>query len=324
MTMPPSAAPPPTFEAKGKFMKAAKAAFNRGDYDEAIAQGQRALTEDANDRSAKTVIENALNGQKAELRFRAAENALRANDFEKAVAEANAGRDLASWDPRAGQILVRIQEAQRRAAEEAQSKADTDRRAQLAQQINGFIGQGDAAITGAKYDEAIAAYDQALRLDGSNQRALSGKSSAVQARALAQATGGGGPGGGRPPGAGRSFAAGKTVAASTETKPGGSVPDGFDVTPGVPKPGERYRVKVFMVNEGNAPIQVRDMFVSFTINGKKVGAPVPPQVRDVAPQQKALMMDTAEAWKEDTTGWAMEVTIRTARGEKYTNQVTWK
>ena len=26
----------------------------------------------------------------------------------------------------------------------------------------------------------------------------------------------------------------------------------------------------------------------------------------------------------DTTSWSMEVTIRTARGERYTNQVTWK
>ena len=348
MTQPPTAGPPPTFEAKGKFMKAAKAAFNRGDYDEAISQGRRALAEDAGDASAKTVIENALSGQKAELRFRGAENALRANDFDKAIAEANAGRDLASWDPRAGQILVRIQEAQRRAAEEAQNRAEGERRSQLAQQLNGFIGQGDGALASAKYDEAIAAYDQALKLDGSNQRALSGKSSAVQARALAQASASGGGGGrGDPRPAGRTFASGKTVASSQETRPGGPVPDGFESTPGVdvkkgstaadlpgkisfdiepdvPKPGERYTVKVFMVNEGNAPIQLRDMVVVFTINGKKVSAPVPPQVRDVAPQQKALVMSSTEAWKEDTTGWAMEVTIRTARGESYRNQVNWK
>jgi len=44
----------------------------------------------------------------------------------------------------------------------------------------------------------------------------------------------------------------------------------------------------------------------------------------VAPQQKALVMSTTEAWKEDTTSWSMEVTIHTARGERYTNQVTWK
>ena len=77
----------------------------------------------------------------------------------------------------------------------------------------------------------------------------------------------------------------------------------FDIDPDTPKPGERYTVKVFLVNEGNAPIQLKDMFVTTTINGKKVGAPVPPQTRDVAPQQRALVMSTTEAWKEDTTSW---------------------
>jgi tetratricopeptide (TPR) repeat protein len=351
-TLPPTTQPPPpatmpAIEAKGKFMRAAKAAFNRGDYDEAMSQARRALAEDQGDASAKTVIENALNGQKAELHFRAAENALRSKDFAKATQEANMGRDLASWDPRAGQILTRIQDAQQQAAQEA---ADATRRAaaaQASQQLNGFIATADAALAGQKYDEAIAGYDRALGVDPNNIRAINGKSAAVQARALAQINTGGGGGGGGTRSAGRGFASGKTVAASTETKPGGSVPDGFENTPGVdvkkgstaadlpgkinfdidpatPKAGERYTVKVFLVNEGNAPIQLRDMVVSTAINGKKISAPVPPQARDVAPQQKALVMSTTEAWKEDTTSWSMEVTIHTARGERYTNQVTWK
>ena len=54
----------------------------------------------------------------------------------------------------------------------------------------------------------------------------------------------------------------------------------FDIDPDVPKPGERYTVKVFMVNEGNAPIQLKDMFVIITINGKKVvGARAAPGAR---------------------------------------------
>ncbi len=351
-TLPPTTQPPPPatmplIEAKGKFMRAAKAAFNRGDYDEAMSQARRALAEDQGDASAKSVIENALSGQKAELHFRAAENALRAKDFEKAKQEANAGRDLAPWDNKAPQILTRVQEAQQAAAQEAADAARRTQAAQAAQQLNGFISAADSALAGQKYDEAIAAYDKALGIDPSNNRAINGKSSAVQARALAQITTGGGGGGGGTRPAGRGFASGKTVAASTETKPGGSVPDGFENTPGVdvkkgstaaelpgkinfdidpasPKAGERYTVKVFLVNEGNAPIQLRDMVVSTAINGKKISAPVPPQARDVAPQQKALVMSTTEAWKEDTTSWSMEVTIHTARGERYTNQVTWK
>jgi tetratricopeptide (TPR) repeat protein len=345
MAAPPTPAPQPSIEAKGKFMRAAKAAFSRGDYDEAMTQARRALAEDGGDASAKSTIENALNGQKAELRFRAAENALRAKDFDRAKEEANAGRDLAPWDGRAPQILTRIQDAQQQAAQEA---ADATRRAaaaQATQQLNGFIASADSALAGQKYDEAIAGYDRALGVDPNNIRAINGKSAAVQARALAQINTGGGGGGPRPTGKG--FASGKTTASSAETKPGGSVPDGFENTPGVvvkkgstaadlpgkinfdidpdtPKPGERYTVKVFLVNEGNAPIQLKDMFVTTTINGKKVGAPVPPQTRDVAPQQRAVVMSTAEAWKEDTTSWQMEVTIHTARGERYTNQVTWK
>jgi tetratricopeptide (TPR) repeat protein len=343
VTLPQAPVTMPPIEAKGKFMRAAKAAFNRGDYDTAINEARRALAEDGSDSNAKSTIENAVNGQKAELRFRAAENALRAKDFDKAKEEANAGRDLAPWDNRAPQILTRIQEEQQRAA---QDLADDKRRAaaaQAAQQLNVFIAAADSALAGQKYDEAIAGYDRALGVDPNNIRAINGKSAAVQARALTGINPGGGPA--RP--AARGFAPGKTVASSSETKPGGSVPDGFENTPGVvvkkgstaadlpgkinfdidpdtPKPGERYTVKVFLVNEGNAPIQLKDMFVTTTINGKKVGAPVPPQTRDVAPQQRAVVMSTSEAWKEDTTSWQMEITIHTARGERYTNQVTWK
>src|SRR6266540_3234893 len=158
-TMPPITQPPPpatmpAIEAKGKFMRAAKAAFNRGDYDEAISQARRALAEDQGDASAKSVIENALSGQKAELRFRAAENALRAKDFEKAKQEANAGRDLAPWDNHAPPILTRIQEAQQQAAQDAADAARRIQVAQAAQQLNGFITAADNALAGQKYDEA--------------------------------------------------------------------------------------------------------------------------------------------------------------------------
>src|SRR5262249_47024024 len=100
-TLPPSAAPPPTYETRGKFMKSAQTAFRHGEYDEAIAQARKALAEDPGDGNAKELIQNAINGQKAELKFRAAESALRANDFEGATRAANEGRELAPWDERA-------------------------------------------------------------------------------------------------------------------------------------------------------------------------------------------------------------------------------
>src|SRR5207237_9004801 len=169
-------------------------------------------------------------------------------------------------DNKASQILTRVQDAEQAAAQVAAEAARRAAAAQASQQLNGFIASADAALAGQKYDEAIAAYDRALGVDPNNIRAINGKSAAVQARALAQInTGGGGGGGGTRP-AGRGFASGKTVAASTETRPGGSVPDGFENTPGVdvkkgsttadlpgkinfdidpasPHAGERYTVK---------------------------------------------------------------------------------
>src|SRR5258708_37504010 len=104
-----------------------------------MSQAPRALAEDRGDASAKSVHENALSGQKAELHFRAAENALRAKDFEKAKQEANAGRDLAPWDNKAPQILTRVQEAQQAAAQEAADAARRTQAAPMIQQPNRLV-----------------------------------------------------------------------------------------------------------------------------------------------------------------------------------------
>jgi hypothetical protein len=140
--------------------------------------------------------------------------------------------------------------------------------------------------------------------------------------------------------------ASKTAAQSVEGR-GGNVPEGFedspgvtvkkgtqsaelpgkihfDINPGTVKAGERYSVKVYLLNEGLAPIQIKDMLVTTKINGKGASGAVLPLTRDVAPGQRALLMDTAQQWKEETSSWSMEVAVRTARGERYTNQVEWK
>jgi hypothetical protein len=90
------------------------------------------------------------------------------------------------------------------------------------------------------------------------------------------------------------------------------------------KAGERFTIRVSLLNEGNAPIQVKEMIVASTLNGRRQSGAVPPLVKEVAPQQKAMLREVSDLWKEDTTSWRMEVTVRTARGETYKNDVTWK
>jgi tetratricopeptide (TPR) repeat protein len=316
-------------------MKAAQAAFARNDYDQAIAQAQKALAADPGDAQAKSLVENALKGQQAEARFAAAETALRQGQLDRAMSEAEAGYAVARWDPRGPSLIGRIQQARQQAERAAQQ--------QRVAQVNNLLGQADAALSAARYDDAIRSFDEVLKLDGQNQRAIMGKSTAVQARALATA----GAGGGRGAAPGRTFVSAKTTAQSVETRTSGNVPEGFMDTPGVDakkgsqaaelpgkilfdvdpegvKPGENYTVKVYLLNEGNAPIQVREMLVTPRINGRGVTAPVAAQTKDVAPQQRALLLNTRDIWREDTTSWSMEVTVRTVRGETYKNQVTWK
>jgi serine/threonine protein kinase len=337
----PTLAPIPTLPkgpTRSDAMKAAQAALARNDYDQAIAQAQKALAADPADAQARALVENALKGQQAESRFAAAESALRQGQLDRAMSEAEAGRAAAAWDPRGPSLIGRIQQAKQQAERAAQQ--------QRVAQVNSLLGQADAALSAAKYDDAIRSFDEVLKLDGQNQRAIMGKSTAVQARALAAASnvGGGGRGAGAP---GRSFVSARTTAQSAETRSSGSVPEGFEETPGVVakkgsqaaelpgkilfdidpedvKPRANYTVKVYLMNEGNAPIQVREMFVNTRINGRGAGAPVQPQTKDVAPQQQGLLMSTRDIWKDDTTSWSMEVTVRTVRGETYKNQVTWK
>jgi tetratricopeptide (TPR) repeat protein len=348
-TTPPTTAPPPTFaEASGRAagaIRSAQRAFQGQDYDKAVSLAQSALREDSGNSDARKLLDNAMAGQKAQGQFRAAEQALARNDFAGATAATQAGRELAPWDSRGPALQSRIAGAQAQAQAQAQQQSQQQQQALLTRQLNDALSRADEALLAQKYDQAIGFYDEALRLDADNPRAISGKGNAVQARVLAQAAA---AGTGVRPGAGKTFVAGKTAASSSETRAGASVPDGFEDSAGVPvkkgtqaadlpgkvsfdvdpdqvKAGERFTVKIYLQNEGSAPIAIKDMVVTNTVNGRRQAGPLTPLVRDVAPQQKALLYAMGpDLWKEDTSSWILEAVVRTARGETYKNTVTWK
>jgi hypothetical protein len=64
--------------------------------------------------------------------------------------------------------------------------------------------------------------------------------------------------------------------------------------------------------------------VTTTVNGRRAGGPVSPLAKEVAPKQSTPVLSLSDIWKEDTTSWTMEVTVRTARGETYKNSVKWQ
>jgi serine/threonine-protein kinase len=229
-------------------------------------------------------------------------------------------------------------EAERRAAEEAR---------QAAAQLSALLNQAESDLAAQRYDASIQGFERALGLDSQNARAQQGKSAAIAARAIAQAGAAraqAAPPPAAAPASAPAFVSGRTTTHAAETTQ--EAPEGFSDSPGVTvKRGSQaaalpgrilfevepravsgstpFKVRIFLLNEGNAPIQVKDMVVGTAVNGRASRAPVPPLAREVAPGQQALLREVAGQWKIDTTAWSMEVLVRTQRGDAYQNRVTW-
>ncbi len=99
----------------------------------------------------------------------------------------------------------------------------------------------------------------------------------------------------------------------------------FEASPPAPKAGERFRVSVVLVNEGQQAIPLASMTVATVLDGKRQSGPVPLSVTTVAPGQRAPVFQSPEqVWKEGTESWTMEIVLRTTKGETYRNTLAWK
>ncbi len=211
------------------------------------------------------------------------------------------GRSLhgtAPWDKGAVGLQRRIAEAKAQAQRDADAKLASARTAQLTAALN----EAGTALQAKQYEAAIAAYDRALQLDPGNAAAQTGRAAAIGAKSLADAAGSG-PRSGGPV---KSFVQGRTEAKAAQSKgmagfdetagvpvhqgtaaaslPGTVV---FEATPQVPKPGEGFKVSVYLSNEGAQPIPLAPMMtVSTTLDGRlqrgRSRRPPPPSRRGSA------------------------------------------
>jgi hypothetical protein len=340
---PVTAAPAPEFgEAGGKAaaaVKQAQSAFASGSYDKAVAAAQAALREDAASAPAKKILEQALVGQKAADQVRTGDAALARGDIAAAETAAAEAYKIAPWDKGAVGLQRRIADARAQAQRDADSKATAAR----AGQINTALNDAATAIQAKQFDAAIAAYDRALALDAGNQAAQTGKAGAISAKAIADAA----ASGPRPAvTTSKSFVQGRSEAKAAQSKgmagfddtAGVTVHQGtsavalpgtivFEATPQVPKPGEAYKISVYLSNEGAQPIPLAPtIIVSTTLDGRQQRGPVAPATATVAPGQRGLVFQTpsGQVWKDSTQSWVMEVVVTTQRNETYRNTLTWK
>jgi tetratricopeptide (TPR) repeat protein len=345
-TPPPvTAAPQPTFAPPvgraAASVRAANAAFNRGQYGRAVENAQKALREDPSNATAQQILDKSEKGQQAVSRVRAGEAALARGDHAAAEREAEAAWALARWDRSVADLRRRIDAART----EAQRAAETQAQQQRAAQINDLLNRGATALEAKQYDTALAAYNQILQLDPGNTAAQTGRTGAISAKSMAEAAA---AGGGARPRSTHAFVAGTSVAQAARTDTG-NTPPGFEATPEVevqrgsqqaalpgrlvieaepasPKAGDRFSVSAYLANDGAQPIELERMVVTTIIDGGNPRrGPVPPRAATVAPRQRALIFQLRpQLWKQGTTSWEMEIVVHTSKGETYRNTLTWK
>jgi hypothetical protein len=97
----------------------------------------------------------------------------------------------------------------------------------------------------------------------------------------------------------------------------------FEVGPSQVKPGDRYTVNVYLINDGSKAIGIKQVFVATSVNGRLSSSPMASQSNQVAPKKRVLLGSFSDVWRDSTTAWAMDVTVTTDRGDVYKNQITW-
>ena len=74
-------------------------------------------------------------------------------------------------------------------------------------------------------------------------------------------------------------------------------------------------MKVYIANEGKKPIKIRGVSVKTSVNGANSDAPGSSQVKEIAPRQRVLVLESGGAWRGDTNSWSMEVEVTADKGD---------
>jgi hypothetical protein len=195
---------------------------------------------------------------------------------------------------------------------------------QAAAQLATLLDQGEAAAAQHKYADAVAAFDQALKIDASNARATAGKASATTSLAASRKT----------------FVPNHTQVVTKDAKSNlagfdsadvkvAKAPDysaliEFEVTPASVKPGDNYSVRIILTNDGKKPLKIGGLTVTSTLNGTPSAGPATPKTRLVGPQQKVDLQEVSGVWADGATSWGLEVVVTSDRGDIFKNQLTWR
>jgi hypothetical protein len=98
----------------------------------------------------------------------------------------------------------------------------------------------------------------------------------------------------------------------------------FSTTPQRVRPGDKYQVRIALVNDGKRPIELKEIHVTTKVNGKETASEVKSLVKEVESHQNEVVHQMDGAWDKGTTSWSVDVRILSTRSDLYRSQLTWK
>jgi hypothetical protein len=192
--------------------------------------------------------------------------------------------------------------------------------------VSSLLAEADTAASSGNHDAAVKLYDDVLKLEPGNDRAVAGKAKSASATASLR----------------RRFVPGTTIfegvrAGKAELRdfdtrevaikkaPEAAAHIEFEVTPPRVKPGDSYTVRVYLLNDGPKPLKLNGLTLSTTVNGRRAsGGAAITDVKEVPSRQRTLLHELRDVWAGDVTAWLLEAQVSSNRGDSYRNQVSWK
>jgi tetratricopeptide (TPR) repeat protein len=141
-----------------------------------------------------------------------------------------------------------------------------------------------------------------------------------------------------PPAAARALVAGETAVEAA--KNAGKAPAGFDsgdvladrdflcklgfeASPAAVKPGDSYKIRVFMLNDAAKPIKMKSISLTTNLNGTRTPRAAS-SVKEASPRAKTLLGELSGVWEEGVTAWSLDAVVASPKDDTCRNRLTLK
>ena len=98
----------------------------------------------------------------------------------------------------------------------------------------------------------------------------------------------------------------------------------FELEPGLPKAGEAFIVRVYLINDGKKAARLRAVVLTTIVDGKRSSPGSLLHEHDVAAQQRGLVAEATLTWPAGAKTWSLEAVASSDRDETCTSRLTWQ